>query len=136
MKMGFDNFNDIIISFKELKLLNTRMMQIDAMANTSNPKVPIMTNENEFLMNKYSFGKTANIGYEFPDESYLPSQDEMIQLYDTLKSKRKHNPWKTIVEILLRINDDKFADEKHVIALKEIYVPCSNSGWVVISEEE
>jgi hypothetical protein len=124
-----DNGNAVLLSLKELKYLDTWLMQIYAILGVEfnmiayNDKLTIVTNKNELLVDRYSIGKVLLSTDEFPDISYLPTQDDMMQFYDKLKTKYS-NPWQRLIEIIIKTSDTILADPKNVFDLRKIYVPC------------
>ncbi|MEI8253182.1 MAG: hypothetical protein WCG25_05570 [bacterium] len=121
--------NTAIISIKELKYLDTRLMQIYAILGVEldmrdyDTEFTIVTNQNELLVDRYSVGKVLLPTDTLPDISYLPTQDDMIQFYDKIITKHS-NPWQILIEIIITISDTILADPKNVFDLSKIYVPC------------
>jgi len=106
-----------------------RLMQIYALMVPKHVDAPenfiIVSNENEVLMDKYSIGKLLLPTDTLPETAYLPSQDDIIQFYATLK-KENIDPWEFLINTLSVLSYSILADPKNVFSLNEIYVPCED----------
>lgn len=134
LQICFADGDKVLISRKELKYLDKRWTQIDAFTHLdSNPAIPIVTNEKEFLMDRYSLGKILTSKDTLPSKEYLPRQDDIVAFCERLSTEGQ-NPWETIIEIVLRLSDDVLANPENVFSLRKIYIPCQD-WWVFVSQE-